>query len=227
MKLDRTEQRLVGVLIEKQRTVPDTYPMTENALVLGCNQKNNRDPLTELQTFEVRGALMALQEKGVVAQVFGAGRVPKFRHKLDEELGLSPDEVAVLCELLVRGPQAPGALKPRVARLECHRTPEQLDELLQQMAARSPALVELLPLAPRERDRRWRHLLGDGSEQVAGERSAQAPVSAPGTAPRAVTAVVDDSGPLAALQQRVERLEAELQELRQQVARLQSAPPPR
>jgi hypothetical protein len=226
MKLDRTEQRLVGVLIEKQRTVPDTYPMTENALVLGCNQKNNRDPLTELQTFEVRGALMALQEKGVVAQVFGAGRVPKFRHKLDEVLGLSSDELAVLCELLVRGPQAPGALKPRVARFECHRTPEQLDELLQQMAARSPALVELLPLAPRERDRRWRHLLGDGSELVAGgERGASAPASV--TAPRAVTADVDDRGPLAVLQQRVDRLETELQELRQQVARLQSAPPPR
>ncbi|MFY9343749.1 MAG: DUF480 domain-containing protein, partial [Planctomycetota bacterium] len=152
-KLDRTEQRLVGVLIEKQFTVPDTYPLSENALVDGCNQKNNRDPVTELVAFQVAGALMSLQEKGVVARVDGGGRVPKFRHKLDEVLQVGKDELAVLAELLLRGPQAPGALKPRVQRMGYHAAPEQIEALLRQLHGRLPPLVELLPLAPRERDR--------------------------------------------------------------------------
>ncbi len=214
VKLDRTEQRLVGVLIEKQRTVPDTYPLSENALVTGSNQKHNRHPLTELQTFEVRGALMSLQEKGIVAKLDGAGRVPKFRHKLDEELRLSPDETAVLCELLLRGPQAPGALKTRVARFGLHRTPEQIEALLQQLAARKPALVELLPLAPRERDRRFRHLLGDGSELATapagdGDGDGRDEVEAP-------AARSAPSDRLAALELRVEALEAEVRALRAQ-----------
>lgn len=166
VKLDRTEQRLVGVLIEKQTTVPDIYPLSENALVDGCNQKNNRDPLMELVSFQVAGALMSLQQKGVVARVDGGGRVAKFRHKLDELLRVSSQELAVLAELLLRGPQAPGALKPRVARMGYHAAPEQIEALLRQMSQRLPALVEQLPLGPRERDRRWRHLIGDGSEAV-------------------------------------------------------------
>jgi len=82
--LDRTEQRIVGVLVEKQLTVPDSYPMSENALVDGCNQKSNRDPVTELATFQVAGALMAMQQKGLVAKIDGGGRVAKYRHRLDE-----------------------------------------------------------------------------------------------------------------------------------------------
>lgn len=219
MKLDRTEQRLVGVLIEKQRTVPDTYPLSENALVVGSNQKNNRHPLTELQTFEVRGALMSLQQKGVIAKLDGAGRVPKFRHKLDEELRLSPDETAVVCELLLRGPQAPGALKPRVARLGLHRTPEQIEALLQQMAARQPALVELQPLAPRERDRRWRHLLGDGTELATAPGSSgddEVGEPRPADPAAAVAAAVGgvDAGRWSALERRLEALEAEVRALR-------------
>src|SRR5687768_549811 len=110
-QLDRTEQRVVGTLIEKQLSVPDSYPLSENALVDGCNQKNNRDPVTELAAFQVAGALMALQEKGVVAKVDGGGRVPRFRHKLDEVLRIGKEELTIFAELLLRGPQAPGALK--------------------------------------------------------------------------------------------------------------------
>lgn len=179
VKLDRTEQRLVGVLIEKQTTVPDIYPLSENALVDGCNQKNNRDPLMELVSFQVAGALMSLQQKGVVARVDGGGRVAKFRHKLDEVLRASSQELAVLAELLLRGPQAPGALKPRVARMGYHAAPEQIEALLRQMSQRLPALVEQLPLGPRERDRRWRHLLGDGSEGACGSDELVAAGGAP------------------------------------------------
>ena len=164
IKLDRTEQRIVGVLIEKQRTVPDTYPMSENALVTGCNQSSNRDPEMSLQSFEVAGALMALHGRDVVVRIEGGGRVVKYRHKLQELLGISDHQVAVLCELLLRGPQAPGALKPRVARLGFHGTPQQIEEVLRELAAGAPPLVAQEPRRPRERDNRWRHLLGDGSE---------------------------------------------------------------
>jgi uncharacterized protein YceH (UPF0502 family) len=219
MKLDRTEQRIVGVLIEKQLSVPDSYPLSENALVDGCNQKNNRDPVTELVAFQVAGALMALQQKGVVARVDGGGRVPRYRHKLDEVLRLEPHGLAVFAELLLRGPQASGALKPRVARMGYHAAQEQIDDLLRQFAARSPALVELLPLGPRERDRRWRHLLGDGSEAVVDSvaMAATTPGPAPTVPPLSSTGV-----DAADLQRRVEALEAEVRRLRADFVRLQS-----
>ena len=218
VKLDRTEQRIVGVLIEKQRTVPDTYPLSENALVDGCNQKNNRDPITELASFQVAGALMALQEKGVVGKVDGGGRVARFRHKLDEALPAGADEIAVLAELLLRGPQAPGALKPRVARLGYHAAPEQIEALLRQMAARKPALVEQLPLGPRERDRRWRHLIGDGSEQLAGDAPSSALAAA--AEPTGTTAAAAAGVDLAALVERVRVLEQQVAKLRADYGKL-------
>ncbi|MBL8732140.1 MAG: DUF480 domain-containing protein [Planctomycetes bacterium] len=214
VRLDRTGQRIVGVLVEKQLTVPDTYPLTENALVLGCNQSNNRDPVMALEPFQVAGALMALQQQDVVKRVEGGGRVAKFRHDLEAALQLGKPELAVLAELLLRGPQAPGALKPRVLRMGYHAEPEAIEQLLRGLAARSPALVELLPLGPRERDRRWRHLLGDGSEPTGA--AASAAVAASPSAPAAGSTVA----PLAAdlevrvrtLEQRVAELERRLRE---------------
>jgi uncharacterized protein YceH (UPF0502 family) len=183
--LDRTEQRIVGVLIEKERTVPDTYPLSENALVDGCNQKNNRDPLLELQPFQVAGALMAMQEKGWVARVDGVSRVTKYKHRVVEKLGLTDAELAVFAELLLRGPQAPGALKPRVARMGFVGEPGQIESVLHKLAGRPQPLVEQLPLGSRERDRRWRHLVGEGSEREAG---AAAPATAAAPGPRELPA---------------------------------------
>tara|TARA_R110002096_G_scaffold296_11_gene1702 strand:+ start:2563 stop:3309 length:747 start_codon:yes stop_codon:yes gene_type:complete len=189
MKLDRTEQRIVGVLIEKQRTVPDSYPMTENALINGCNQSSNRDPVMALQSFEVAGALMAMHGRDVVVRIEGGSRAIKYRHRMEELLAVSGDQLAVLAELLLRGPQAPGALKPRVARMGFHGTPQQVEEVLRELAAGSPPLVAQEPRRPRERDHRWRHLLGDGSEVVAAEAAesvsarASAAVASPATDP--------------------------------------------
>src|SRR5262245_2221633 len=210
--LDRTEQRIVGVLLEKEKTVPDTYPMSENALVDGCNQKSNRDPVMDLVPFQIAGALMALQEKGWVARIDGGSRVTKYRHKVVERLGLKPHEIAVLAELLLRGPQAPGALKPRVQRLGLDGTPEQIEAVLRQLASRPQPLVEQLALAPRERDRRWRHLIGDGSEA---EPRGTAAVGTAAPAPPAALATPE--GDLTA---RVQRLEEELAALRAQVRAL-------
>jgi len=224
-QLDRTEQRIVGVLIEKQLSVPDSYPLSENALVDGCNQKNNRDPLTELESFQVAGALMAMQEKGAVARVEGGGRVAKFRHRLAEELQVDPKALAVLAELLLRGPQAPGALKPRVQRMGYQASPEDIETMLRSLAERTPPLVELLTLRPRERDRRWRHLLGDGGEQhelpvlrpaeVAPAPSlATAAPSLATAAPGAATARGPDvEARIAALEQKVASLQATVERL--------------
>ncbi len=222
VKLDCTEQRIVGVLIEKQRTVPDTYPLSENALVDGCNQKSNRDPVTELVSFQIAGALMALQQKGVVGKVDGGGRVAKFRHKLDEVLPATANELAVLAELLLRGPQAAGALKLRVARMGYHAPPEQIEALLRQMAARMPSLVELLPLGPRERERRWRHLIGDGTELVASADASES--AAPVAVSRAVETRMIETRMIetTALEQRVATLEQQVKKLQADFVRLSS-----
>jgi uncharacterized protein YceH (UPF0502 family) len=221
-KLDRTGQRIVGVLIEKQFTVPDNYPLSENALVDGCNQKSNREPITELPTFAVAGALLWLQEHDYVVRVEGGGRVAKFRHRLQELLQVSNHELAVLAELLLRGPQAPGALKPRVLRMGYSAGPEAIEGLLRGLAARRPALVEQLPLGPRERERRWRHLLGDGSEVVVEGVGAAVVGTAPVSAAAAQSAPVEDPDLVGDLQRRVASLE-------QRLAALEAAlgtPPP-
>jgi uncharacterized protein len=218
-RFDPTEQRLLGVLIEKQFTVPDSYPLSENALVTGANQQNNRDPVTNYQPFQVAGAMLSLQQKDAASRVEGGGRVTKYRHRLDELLRIGKDELCVFAELMLRGPQAPGALKPRVARMGYHATPEQIELVLQGLAARRPALVEQLPLGPRERDRRWRHLLGDGSGQTsAGESPVTLP--SPVAVPR-VDATAEASPPPASLAARVESLEASVRRLEATVRQLE------
>jgi uncharacterized protein YceH (UPF0502 family) len=213
IELDRTGQRIIGVLIEKQLSVPDSYPLTENALVAGCNQTSNRDPAMDLQGFQVTGALLQLHEQEVVARVEGHGRVTKYRHRLDDSLGVGNQELAVLAELLLRGPQAPGALKPRVARMGLHASPAEIEGVLSRLAQQR--IVEQLAHRPRERDRRWRHLLGDGSEVEVGGGAPEAasaanapPTSAPVALPRHDLAEV--LARLAALERRVASLEAHL-----------------
>ena len=129
--LNTVEQRVVGVLIEKELTVPDSYPLTENTLLAGCNQKSNRDPEMELDSHEIHAALTSLRASGWVTRVDSSGRAARFRHDVDTMLGLAPDEKRLLCELLIRGPQAPGALKPRIARMGANRigSPEVLSSI--------------------------------------------------------------------------------------------------
>jgi len=217
--LDATEQRIVGVLIEKQRTVPDSYPMTENALVNGCNQTSNRDPVLSLEPFQVAGALMALHGRDIVRRVEGGGRVAKYRHRLDELLGVGDDHLAVLTELMLRGPQAPGALKPRVARMGFVATPDQIGSVLRELAAMQPPLCAQEPRRPRERDHRWRHLLGPGGVSSVAAEDAPSGSAAAATEPAAEPVPIarsndDGSGELLrrlqALEQRVERLEQAL-----------------
>lgn len=116
--LEAPQRRVLGVLVEKAKTTPAGYPMSTNAIVVGCNQKNNRDPLTSYDDFDVEKALSELQSLGVVKEIDWLGRVPKYKHLAYEWLGVRPVEVAVLAELLLRGPQALGELRARAARME-------------------------------------------------------------------------------------------------------------
>jgi uncharacterized protein YceH (UPF0502 family) len=208
--LDPIQQRILGVLIEKEATVPDSYPLTDNSLLIGCNQKNNRDPEMGLEQQELEGPLRALQRDGWVSRIeqLTGYRTIRWRHHVESQLNLDRRATAVLCELLLRGPQAPGALKPRVARLGFEATPEAIEAVLADLAKREPPLVEQMPLQPRERDRRWTHLLGP--------RPATAATLAEPRAPASIAA------PAAAnLGDRVAALEAEVTALRQRLETLE------
>lgn len=216
--LDAIEQRILGVLIEKERTVPDAYPLTENSLRMGCNQSNNRDPVMGLTDMDMASPLRSLMEKGWVARVDGNGRTTKWRHRAVDRLGITDPELCVLCELLIRGPQAPGALKPRVQRLGYDATPEAIEGTLQRMTQRPEPLVVQLPLGPRERDRRFAHRLGGDPTRREDPRSAVAEAER-GVAARATTSSdVSPFEPVAAsndgLEERVRKLEQEVVALR-------------
>ncbi len=186
-QLDRTEQRILGVLIEKELTVPETYPLSLNALVLGCNQKSNRDPMFELEEFEVEGALTSLCLKDWAARREGS-RVVKFVHRFETKLAVGLAEKAILAELLLRGPQTPAELKTRIGRMGAQMDVDKVSAQLHALAQKSGgALVELLPRQPRERDARWRHLLGpmtkehSAREEGGGSEPPRAPSQMPNT----------------------------------------------
>ena len=206
-QLEPTQQRVLGVLIEKEMTVPDSYPLTENSLVLGCNQKSNRDPLTALSDFEVSGTLMGLQLDGWVGRTErDGGRTIRYKHMVEQKLGIDVKKKALLCELLIRGPQTTRELKDRVARMNVHADEPATEALLRSMTSKDGiALVELLPKAPRERDPRWAHRLGPRSAHS--EAAAQATESAPVLEQPRSDTLLDR---LAALEARVAALEARL-----------------
>lgn len=142
--LDANQRRVLGVLIEKGKTTPAAYPMTVNAIVAGCNQKNNRDPITALDDFDVEKALEELGTLGVVSEIDWLGRVPKYKHKAYEWLGVNKVELAVMAELLLRGAQALGELRGRAARMEPIADLAALKPLVDALLARG-LMVELTP----------------------------------------------------------------------------------
>ena len=236
LRLDRLQQRLIGVLIEKQYTVPDSYPMTVNGLVSGCNQKSNRDPHMQVEDFEVEGALHALRDSGWVVLVErDGGRTLRYSHQAKQQLGVDREDLAILSELLCRGPQAPGALKTRCSRMAPFASPQEVAVRLRAMAERPVPYVARLPKRPREQQPRWIHLLDgrspeDAVAEAGGAPAPTAPTPAAASAPNTTRMPVSSAPPAPApssapeteaLEQRIEALEEQLRDLVDRLDRLE------
>lgn len=160
--LDATEQRVLGSLLEKQRTVPATYPLTLNSLRTACNQSSSRDPVTDLDEPTIVAVCRGLKERELVRTVWAdhGRRTLKYHQRLTEQLGLDEAETALVTVLLLRGAQAPGELRTRTERLYAFSGREEVEAQLAAMAQRQPALVRQLPRQPGQKDQRWVHLFG-------------------------------------------------------------------
>jgi uncharacterized protein YceH (UPF0502 family) len=202
--LDEIEARVLGSLLEKDITTPDYYPLSVNALTNACNQKNNRDPVMNLDEDSIRKALRTLNEKGLAGSAGGAdSRVPKYEHRLQEAFNFTRPELAIICVLLLRGPQTPGELRGRTDRM--YRFEELTDVLaaLDHLMKRDPPLVKMLPRQPGTKESRYAHLFcGD----------------VPGWEPPAEPSVVAPRS--SAEGDSIRRLESEVAALRSELAEL-------
>jgi uncharacterized protein len=210
MDLDPIEVRVLGCLIEKQRTTPDAYPLSLNALRLACNQSTNRDPVVAYDEETIRAALHRLGRRRYTRLASGhTSRAAKYRHLLGEELHLDPAEQAVLAVLMLRGPQTPGELKQRTERMQGFADLAALEEVLTGLIDKQ--FVHELARRPGQKEERFQHRLSedlDDDEEVAGAtHSAPAPVVVP---------------PPPRRDERLDRLEREVAELREQVAALKA-----
>ena len=202
------EARVLGSLLEKEASTPEYYPLSLNALVNACNQKNNREPVMHLEEQEVREALSALEDHQLAAPARGAdSRVTKYEHHLQEIFNFTRGESAVLCELLLRGAQTPGELRNRTERLHRFEEVSGVLSILQRLIQREPALVAVLPRQPGAREARYTHLL-------CGE-----PVLA-AAMPGEILAGGPSRDRLTQLESEIAQLRQELAELREQVAAL-------
>jgi len=191
---DAVELRVLGCLIEKQRTTPDVYPLSLNALRLACNQSTNREPVVDYDEPSIRNALQRLSSRGWVRLASGpTSRAVKYRHLFDEALGLSDSEISLLTVLMLRGAQTVGELKSRSERLHRFDSLAGVDESLHVLAGRE--LVVRLERRPGQKEERWKHQLGETADA--------APVDAPRSS----------------LEERVRLLEVQVAELREQVRR--------
>jgi hypothetical protein len=201
VEIDAVETRVLGCLVEKQRTTPDAYPLSLNALRLACNQSTNRDPVTDYDEPAIRAALDRLGRRGWTRFASGPGsRAPKYRHLLDDALGLGDGEVALLAVLMLRGPQTVGELRSRTERLHRFESTAEVEQTLHDLAARE--LAERQPRRPGQKEERWAQLLGGDEPQASVEAEPLAPER-------------DDR--VNALEQRVERLERELAAVRERL----------
>ena len=199
--------------MEKERITPENYPLSLNSLIAACNQSTNRDPITAYDVQTVENGLDGLRQKKLAVMIMSAGsRVAKFRHELLNHFELSPREVALLCVLLLRGPQTLGELRSRTERMQFFDSLEQVESFLAELARGESPLVRVLPARPGQKESRYVQLL-----------SGEPPVSenTPGLgndSPPAATASAMDSSRLEAIEKQVAELGAELRELREALA---------
>jgi hypothetical protein len=203
--LNEIEIRILGCLIEKEMTTPDYYPLTLNSLTTACNQKSNRDPIVNFDETAVVVGLDSLRFKGLAMQAHGEGsRVPKYRHTLFEKLVLEPNQLAILGELLLRGPQTVGELRGRAERMHPFADLAAVDTVLGELIERQPPLVCKLPRQPGRKEHRFAHLLAGPPPVVDDEAPAAEPA-------RLIVAAGGE---------RIAQLEAEVAALREEVAEL-------
>lgn len=205
IRLTTAEARVLGALVEKEVTTPDYYPLSLNALINACNQRSNREPVMDLDEDAVRQALHGLEDMRLAGRARGSdGRVTKYEHWLGEAFNFSRAETALMCVLLLRGPQTPGELRGRTERM--HRFDELTDVAagLQKLMEREPSLVAILPRQPGTKESRYAHLLSGAVE----------------SAPAESTFIQRDPAPYARSDDRIAQLEATVAELRQEVAAL-------
>jgi uncharacterized protein len=202
LRLTAAEARVLGALVEKEVTTPEYYPLSLNALVNACNQRSNREPVMNLDEDDVRQALHGLENDQLAGRARSAdGRVTKYEHWLGEAFNFSRAETALLCVLLLRGPQTPGELRGRTERL--HRFDEIADVLagLQKLMEREPSLVTVLPRQPGTKEPRYAHLLSGPVESIAAPQAELAPE-------------------IPASEERIAQLEATVAELREELGAL-------
>jgi uncharacterized protein YceH (UPF0502 family) len=211
--LNGVEARVLGSLVEKDVTTPDYYPLSLNALVNACNQKNNRDPVMNLDEDAVRQALDTLQAKRLAGPTSSAdSRVTKYEHRLQEVFNFTRGETAILCVLLLRGPQTPGELRGRTERMHHFEDLTEVQSSLQRLMQRDPALVRVLPRQPGTKESRYKHLFsGDVEEVTVDGPSGQSSV------PRGAA----DNDRIARLEDEVANVRKELADLKQQLATFQ------
>jgi uncharacterized protein len=211
--LNEVEARVLGSLVEKDVTTPDYYPLSLNALVNACNQKNNRDPVMNLDEDPVRQALDTLQAKRLAGPTSSAdSRVTKYEHRLQEVFNFTRGETAILCVLLLRGPQTPGELRGRTERMHHFEDLTEVQSSLQRLMQRDPALVRVLPRQPGTKESRYKHLLSGDAEDVAVEVP-----SGTSFVPRGAA----DDDRIARLEDEVAIVRKELADLKQQLATFQ------
>lgn len=215
LPLESVERRIIGALIEKAMTTPDLYPLTANALVAACNQKNNRDPVMSLESDTIDEALLSLKAKGLVLCVLPAtGRTERWKHLTKEYFGVSRVERAVLAELLLRGAQTEGELRGRASRMAPIETLEELRAVLEGLAQRG--FVQRISQDGRQRGAIWTHLLCSPRELAEAQARASSETPASTRAP----ARSGDDDRWTRIEASLTSLRAEIDELRQQLNRL-------
>jgi len=208
--LNDVETRVLGSLVEKDVTTPDYYPLSLNALVNACNQKNNRDPVTSLDEDAVRQALTTLQEKRLAGPTSSAdSRVTKYEHRLQEAFNFTRGETAILCVLLLRGPQTPGELRGRTERMHRFEDLTEVQSTLQRLMQRDPPLARVLARQPGTKEARYKHLSAGDVEDAADVTRPESPVAAESNSA---------TGRLIRLENEVADLRKDVADLREQFA---------
>ena len=210
--LSAVETRILGCLLEKERITPENYPLSLNSLIAACNQSTNRDPITAYDARTVEAALDGLRQKKLAVMIMSAGsRVAKFRHELLNHFELSPREVALLCVLLLRGPQTLGELRSRTERMQFFDSLEQVESFLADLSRGESPLVRVLPARPGQKESRYVQLFS--GEPVMPEGAA-----IQGTdSPPVTTGSATDSSRLEAVENQVAELRAELRSIREEL----------